>query len=307
MNMKKILLSTLALLCIVFSSSAQSIDKFTGALLWKISGNGLNQPSYILGTHHLASVHFVDEIPGLRDAMDNTQQVAGELVMNDKMELQNKVMQSAMLPIGQSYKDILSESNYNTLDEGLKKILGAGLDQMGTFKPGVISMSLAVIAFSKAYPDINIMTHVSIDEHIQKVAAEHNKPVLGLETVEDQIYAMFEAEPLEAQSKQLVCSVSNFDFAVESVKQLTSYYYEGKLPQMYDLSFNNPEEPCPSSDDSKNSLLRNRNDNWLKKLPQMMSDKSTLVAVGALHLAGEEGLLYQLDKMGYTVEKVGQN
>ena len=37
-------------ICVAFSANAQ--------LLWKVSGNGLNQPSYIIGTHHLAPVSY---------------------------------------------------------------------------------------------------------------------------------------------------------------------------------------------------------------------------------------------------------
>jgi hypothetical protein len=37
-------------------------------LLYKISGNGLEKPSYIVGTYHLAPGNFADSIPGLKDA-----------------------------------------------------------------------------------------------------------------------------------------------------------------------------------------------------------------------------------------------
>ena len=48
-------------------------------LLYRISGKGLPTPSYIVGTYHLANVAFVDSIPGIRQAMNDTQQVYGEL------------------------------------------------------------------------------------------------------------------------------------------------------------------------------------------------------------------------------------
>ena len=54
-------------ICVAFSANAQ--------LLWKVSGNGLNQPSYIIGTHHLAPFSIMDSIAGLQKAMKETQQV----------------------------------------------------------------------------------------------------------------------------------------------------------------------------------------------------------------------------------------
>ena len=61
-------------ICVAFSANAQ--------LLWKVSGNGLNQPSYIIGTHHLAPFSIMDSIAGLQKAMKETQQVYGELKMS---------------------------------------------------------------------------------------------------------------------------------------------------------------------------------------------------------------------------------
>ena len=51
-------------ICVAFSANAQ--------LLWKVSGNGLNQPSYIIGTHHLAPFSIMDSIAGLKKAMNET-------------------------------------------------------------------------------------------------------------------------------------------------------------------------------------------------------------------------------------------
>ena len=62
-------------ICVAFSANAQ--------LLWKVSGNGLNQPSYIIGTHHLAPFSIMDSIAGLKKAMNETQQVYGEIKMSE--------------------------------------------------------------------------------------------------------------------------------------------------------------------------------------------------------------------------------
>ncbi|GAB6008029.1 TraB/GumN family protein [Dysgonomonas reticulitermitis] len=59
-----------------------------------------------------------------------------------------------------------------------------------------------------------------------------------------------------------------------------------------------------ASQKAQNAINKDRNDKWLLKLPQIMKEKSNLIAVGALHLAGEEGLLYQLAKMGYKIQAV---
>ena len=74
--MKKIL-GILLFIGIALNANAQ--------LLWKISGNGLEKPSYILGTHHLAPLSIKDSIAGLPEAVDGTSQVYGEVVMSEAM------------------------------------------------------------------------------------------------------------------------------------------------------------------------------------------------------------------------------
>ena len=74
--MKKIL-SILLFISLALNSNAQ--------LLWKISGNGQEKTSYILGTHHLAPLSIKDSIAGLPQAVEGTTQVYGEVVMSDMM------------------------------------------------------------------------------------------------------------------------------------------------------------------------------------------------------------------------------
>ena len=70
--MKKIL-GSLFILCFAFSANAQ--------LLWKISGNGLTQPSYVMGTHHLAALSIKDSIQDCRQHL---------IIQNKYMVIENE-------------------------------------------------------------------------------------------------------------------------------------------------------------------------------------------------------------------------
>ena len=50
------------------------------------------------------------------------------------------------------------------------------------------------------------------------------------------------------------------------------------------------------------SMLTDRNKDWMKHIPTYIKNKSTFIAVGAAHLPGEEGLIQLLRDAGYTVE-----
>lgn len=302
--MKKTFLSLLLLILTVVTASAQDVKKLSGSLLWKVSGKDLAQPSYILGTHHLLNSTFSDSIAGLKTALNNTNQVVGELLIDDKPALQAQIQQAALMPAGETYKDLLSTTEYEQLDNGLKAIFTVGLDQFGQLKPGMLNMLLAITLYAKQHPEFNPMAHQGIDEYVQIYAKENGKSVLGLETANDQIKALFDSEPMKDQAVALVCAINNSERNIEAMEEAGVYYRAGNLYQMYEMAFNDPKDPCPTSQRHQIALLKNRNDNWLQQLPEIMKSKPSLVAVGALHLAGEEGLLYQLQKMGYKVEEV---
>ena len=60
--MKKLFFTLILMLAIASSASAQ--------LLYRITGKGLEKPSYIVGTYHLAPATFVDSISGAKAALD---------------------------------------------------------------------------------------------------------------------------------------------------------------------------------------------------------------------------------------------
>lgn len=72
--MKK-LLGILLFISIALSANAQ--------LLWKVSGKGLEKPSYIFGTYHLSPLSIKDSIAAMPQAMNETTQVYGEVVMSE--------------------------------------------------------------------------------------------------------------------------------------------------------------------------------------------------------------------------------
>ena len=107
--MKRIVMTMAACVVAAVSINAQ--------LLYKISGNDLEKPSYIIGTHHLANVGFVEKINGVKEALTETEQVYGELkwdVMANPDSL--KAMQEKMMMVIQ-LQDLQSLKRYQHLKE----------------------------------------------------------------------------------------------------------------------------------------------------------------------------------------------
>ena len=293
----------LLLIFISLTSCANSSAKQEIGLLWKISGNKLEEPSYLFGTHHLVPVSYLDSIDGLEDAFLSTKQTVGELDMNNIGEMQMQLMLASLMPEGESYEDLLNDDDRALLDEILKEYVGTGLEQFGQMKPAMLNTLLSVMMYKKMYPSDE--NGLSMDEHFQKEARDRYRQTLGLETVQDQIDVLFGSQPIERQAESLLCTIKNMDYGKKQMDKLMTAYYAQDLTAMAKLfEEDDPDNPCPSTQEEKDKINKARNEKWMDKLPEMMNEKPSFIAVGCLHLVGDDGLINLLRKSGYKVEAV---
>lgn len=279
-------------------------------LLYKISGNGLNTPSYIVGTYHLAPASYVDSIPGARAALETAEQVCGELSMAEMSSLEGtqKVMAAMMLPDGQSLKDVLSEEEFAKLDAFMTDVMGVGLSnpmvgaQLGKMTPMAIATQLQLLQYMKMTPGFN--PNALIDSYFQTEAAKNGKPVIGFETMDFQISVLYKGRSIERQKVQLMCMIDNREYELMMMKTLTEAYFAQDIAKLLEVTEEKLGNKCDSTPEEDEALIYGRNADWAEKMPAIMGDKSTLFVVGAAHLPGERGVLELLKKKGYAVEAV---
>ena len=289
--------------------SAQNQSQFTGSLLWKISGKDLKKPSYILGTHHAVSGVYADSITGLNEALKQVKQVVGEIDMSNMDAIVQVAVKYSAMPTGYSYESLLSASDYELLNKALSERIGVGLDQFKGLHPAAINALFIQLFCVEVFPEFQQPNFEPIDSYVQKIAKKQKKGIMGLESAEEQFELLYNSEPIDVQVKNLICLVKNPDESVESLVKLTDLYYQKQLDKLSamvedEMKKADPDDDCTPSQSFMDGLNKQRNDKWLKILPEIMKNKTSLIAVGAMHIAGEDGLLYQLHKMGYTVEAV---
>ena len=125
----------LILITYILNGSAQE-EK---TLLWEISGNGLEKPSYLFGTIHIMCKDDFVISEGVKKAFGQADQIALEVDLDDPSEMQ--AFQNGMVNMaGFDYKGALSEKEYNRLDEIMRSNYGQGMAIMRVMKPfGVMS------------------------------------------------------------------------------------------------------------------------------------------------------------------------
>ncbi len=258
-------------------------------LLYKITGEGIKQPSYLFGTIHLTCDATLDA--KTLEAMDKTSQLYLELDMDDPN------LQSSMMA-GMSMKDktlttLASEADIKIVDAYLKDKLGMPVVALNTIKPFMVS--------SMMLPMMLGCPVASIEMELVNVSKKQNEEVFGLETVAEQL-AVFDAIPYQVQMDELVKSVKNkFEDDKKELQKMLDVYKSkdvNAIMKMMDESDNKITSVY------QDQLLNNRNKNWIPKITSIAKQKPTFFGVGAAHLGGKMGVIELLKKAGYKVEPV---
>jgi hypothetical protein len=283
--MKKIVL----LLCSLFLGVAFG-QKSENSLLWKISGNGLKEPSYLFGTIHITCDATLSE--KVKTALDKTQQLCLELDMDDP-NLQVEMMNSMMMQNGVTMKSLAKPEDFKTVDAFLTTNLGFSAEMLNPVKPFMVSAML--------YPKMLNCEMQSVEAELIKIAKTQNEKVIGLETASEQL-AVFDAIPYHEQMNELVITAKdNMQRDKTELTEMMAIYKSENVEAMITFT-----EKSPNAMTSKygDVLLKNRNQNWISRITTIAKNKPTFFGVGAAHLGGKEGVIALLRKAGFTVEAV---
>jgi uncharacterized protein YbaP (TraB family) len=286
-HLRKRIASVLVLLASYVTAQGQDTT-----LLYRMTGPGLTQPSYLYGTFHLLCPNDLQITPAIEKAMQSAQQVYLELDLDDPA-MMAQMQKSMFMTGGKTTKDLLSAEDYALLDNYLKKNIQIGLAQVGGLKP-IGLLSLMYMSMLSCQP-------ASYDMTFAQMAGKDKKEVLGLETIDEQLAAL-DKIPVEEQLKSLVDMAKKPDEAKAEFAQFLNVYKTHDVAKltatMKDSKFD------AGMNEYENSLLRDRNLRWIPVIEKAAQNKPTFFAFGAGHLGGEQGVLTLLRKKGYTVTPV---
>lgn len=303
--MKRLLTLVAVLIATIGSSQAQ--------IFYKVSGNGLQKPSYILGTLHLAPNDYVEKIEGVNQAMESVEQCCWEVALSEMMdkiaEIQELPQKMNFLPEGMSLRDLLTEEQAWQVDRLIKKVVGEEEDDeatiplfgMDNLSPIGLFNSVQILYITNNIPDYT--PNQSMDVQLMLKAQAKGLEIIGLESVEDQLKIMdFSQMPYEEQVTELMMLVENWEAFTTETNALVDAYYAHDIAGLTRIIEGIENSRVMSGPVDYNEIFVNRNLRWMEKIPQIMSEKSTFFIMGAGHLVAESGVLNQLRKLGYTVE-----
>jgi uncharacterized protein len=275
-----------------FSQTPQPAPQTPHTLLWRISGKGTARPSYLFGTMHVLCANNATLTDSLKAVIAACDEVWFEIDLSDMSGMLNS-MKYMKMNDSRKLSDLLKPDEYTRVKNYFTQhasMLPFGM--LERFKPMLISGLIEEQA-------MDCQTTDGMELMIMQELHAYKKPVHGLETVAFQA-GLFDSIPYDQQAKELVNDIDSAETNKKTTQQLAGLYARQDLDGIEELS---------NKDDSGMSgymdlLLYSRNRKWAKELDTLLPGKGLLIAVGAAHLPGKQGVIELLRKEGYTVEPV---
>jgi uncharacterized protein YbaP (TraB family) len=247
--------------------------------------------SYLVGTMHSEDERVTGLIRYFTPLIEEVEVLAIEMVPDAVTLL--AVGAATLLPPDQSLRGLVGDDQFRALSEAASD-RGLSPDVLNRLKPWAAAVTLGMPASR---------TGRFLDMEIYLQALQLQRRIVGLETAAEQL-AVFDGMAPEVQLILLAEMIKNAPQMPKQLEELTAVYLEGDL-ELIDRFARAQYAGMPDSIMRwfDNRLLDQRNERMLNRLPQLLDGASVLVAVGAMHLAGDTGLVAGLRRLGYQVER----
>lgn len=275
-------------------------------IFWKVEKEGL-KPSYLLGTMHVTDPRVLTMPNGAREAA-----AAADVVVIESDEILDEQKAAASLLMhpeltmftdGKSVKDHLDAAELAKLESGLKE-RGLALGAVARMKPWILASFVALPACEMSRKAAGASF---LDKQIAEDAVKAGKPIAGLETLVEQLEAMADL-PVDFHFKALIETIALGDKMEDVIETMTELYLAGDIGMTMPML--KAVAPTESGEDEsayaafETRIVRDRNLVMAEGSKQHLEKGNAFIAVGALHLPGEEGLVELLRGQGYTITRI---
>ena len=252
------------------------------------------RPSYLLGTIHFGT----PEEQGIDYAQIEKLMAEGETFVNEAN-------------LDEAWKSEYDGYRWLPVETPLAGMIGKdAITQANALLPQVRPQDLqrmkpwSVLALLEARGESG--SEATMDARLQRMASGAGKRLAHLETLEQQLQAL-DCVPASEHSMVLAERLrGSWILRIESAEAMA--FYRGRNLDAWLASIDEMEglgEQAKAIEQrSRRCLLEDRNARWIGQLETLFQDGPCLVAVGAVHLVGQDGLLAALRRDGYKIEAV---
>lgn len=271
-------------------------QRYQRGLIFRIEKCGFGG-SYILGTMHSDSPKLTPIYNDAIALIRAMRMVGFEFVEDEKTSV--VAAQYMYLPSvqPQGLSSMIPAESFEELARILRKRLDLPRELVERLRPWAAAIMLQ-------YPS-PVADGIVLDKRLQNYSRAFNKPMFSLETPAEQ-FEIFHAIPMDKQVLMLRDSIKEIEALDASNEEFMQAYIDRDLKTLDKLaqqSFAATTDP-DLRDYIRQNLLIHRNGIMAERIQPYLIKGDVLVAVGALHLMGEKGMLAQLEAQGWRIQPV---
>jgi uncharacterized protein YbaP (TraB family) len=295
----RVMLAAVVLLLILVAHSGWSAERqpYGQGLLWRVEMPSA-APNYVFGTMHSTDASVAVIPTPVEQALSQTGIVMVEVVLTADIGI--KLAQAMMIMDGRNLVDIIGADRFARV-VAVGGRYGLPDLQMNRFRPWAL---MTLFSVPPAETARQAAGYAALDLMIQSKAREHGTTLVSLETVEEQI-ALFANLP-EPDEIALLDGALNLNPDIEAIfEHMKAAYLAGDLDSLQRLAKERTGGVDPSLfEQFMTRAIDSRNQLMVDRMGDQLSAGNTFVAVGALHLPGEKGILRLLELKGYRITRV---
>ncbi|MFN8287197.1 MAG: TraB/GumN family protein [Chitinophagales bacterium] len=281
------------LLLLAFALLTTGLHAQYKSLFWKISGNGLSEPSFLFGTMHTSDPRIVKLSENAMPYFAKSKAYAMELDPAEAFNL--GLISKLMMGKGYSLKTLVREPEYSMLDSMVKEQVGFPLSLFDNVAPVFV---MTIIESASLGLNDSAGTAEVLDLHFYGEAKKNKKKVIGIETTDEQLSAL-NSLSYQEQADMLVKELDDMGTDTFDGPDLVRLYLEQKLDSVAAMD-NTTSMPAKFY----KALVTDRNIRMADRIAHFIKEKPTFIAIGALHLPDKGGVIELLRSKGFKVEEM---
>lgn len=261
-------------------------------LLWKIEKPA--QPaSYLFATMHVSDPRVVNLPPPVEQAFTDSSQFVMEMLLS--FQAVGLVSRASFFSDGRTLDSVMQTEDYRHLLAVLQQRLQIGESVVRHMKPWAV-FSLLMLPVEEA-------GSAALDMQLYRRAVQAQKLVAGLETAQEQV-DVFDQMSVDDQLWLLNQAVREIEQTDALFPDMLAAYVRGDLAALMLMQQQMMSAESDIDDRLLHRLLTQRNQRMSQRMLPYLQQGDAFIAIGALHLPGQDGVLHLLQQQGYAVSPV---
>ncbi|MEY8880420.1 TraB/GumN family protein [Donghicola sp. XS_ASV15] len=276
--------------------------------LWQATRDG--RSVYIVGTMHLPDPRHAKTMEAVRPILRDINAVYLETEASGESEMNKEIASDPTLifaPDKPTLPDLLDDATWAQLRDAMAA-RGFPAPLTAKMRPWYVSMMLSIPPCAM---DTMISVVGGLDKMVERAALALDKPVRSLEDWQT-IFSTFSEIPYQEQVDIMALSIMPDEVSEAAFTATLDAYFDERHARSWGLSEVlshripglTAEQIEAESARMQDLLLDRRNQNWLPVILDAVQDEDILVAVGAAHLIGENGLVALLENAGFALTRL---